>query len=118
MNDHPELLDLPTGPTLLGAGRPVLSRRRFLACVGTGLTCAGGYKLVVDREESFLRADVFVARAESYETDLPRVVRDGLGELGLDSQRFKGKSILLKPNLVEPTQEAPHINTHPNLVRA
>ena len=32
--------------------------------------------------------------------------------------RVKGKSILLKPNLVEPSQESPHINTHPKLVRA
>jgi uncharacterized protein (DUF362 family) len=86
--------------------------------VGAGLGLAGGYKLVVNREESFLRADVFVVRADAYETDLLRVVRDGLGALGLGTRRVKGKAILLKPNLVEPSQESPHINTHPELVRA
>jgi uncharacterized protein (DUF362 family) len=30
----------------------------------------------------------------------------------------RGKSVLLKPNLVEPDREAPHVNTHPEVVRA
>ena len=29
-----------------------------------------------------------------------------------------GKSVLLKPNLVEPSRQSPHVNTHPALVRA
>jgi uncharacterized protein (DUF362 family) len=86
--------------------------------VGAGLGLARGYKLVADREESFLRAEVFVGRADSYETDLTRVVRDGLAALGLGPRRLKRTSILLKPNLVEPSQDSPHINTHPALVRA
>ncbi len=36
----------------------------------------------------------------------------------LGPRQVKGKSILLKPNLVEPSREFPHINTHPALVRA
>ena len=31
---------------------------------------------------------------------------------------IKGKTVLLKPNLVEPTRADPQINTHPAVVRA
>ena len=78
MDSQPELLTTETPAPPYGARRPMLSRRRLLACVGTGLGLAGGYKLIVEPQESFLRADVFVARAESYEADLSQVVRDGL----------------------------------------
>jgi uncharacterized protein (DUF362 family) len=118
MDNHPQLLTCEAPMPQKVAARPVLSRRRFLASVSTGLGLAAGYKLVVEPQESLLRADVFVARAESYETDLSRIIRDGLGALGLEARRVKGKSVLLKPNLVEPSQESPHINTHPALVRA
>jgi uncharacterized protein (DUF362 family) len=59
-----------------------------------------------------------VARAESYQSDLIDIVRRGLEELGIDRRAIQGKSVLLKPNLVEPTLTAPHVNTHPALVRA
>jgi uncharacterized protein (DUF362 family) len=38
--------------------------------------------------------------------------------LGLGPGAFRGRSVLLKPNLVEPCAEAPHVNTHPAVVRA
>jgi uncharacterized protein (DUF362 family) len=98
--------------------RVFLSRRKFLACIGGGLGLAAGYKLVVEPQESFLRSEVFVARAESYEAELTGVIRDGLAALGMGPHRVKGKSILLKPNLVEPSHESPHVNTHPAVVRA
>ena len=63
-------------------------------------------------------AEVVIARAASYDADLVRTIRDGLGELGIGAAWVAGKSVLLKPNLVEPNREAPHINTHPALVRA
>lgn len=38
--------------------------------------------------------------------------------MGIDRQAVHRKRILLKPNLVEPSREAPHINTHPLFVRS
>jgi uncharacterized protein (DUF362 family) len=55
--------------------------------------------------------------AKSYQTDLTRELLWGFQELGIGSEEIRGKRILLKPNLVEPTVGAPHINTHPLLVR-
>ena len=58
------------------------------------------------------------ARAASYTDDLEPKLRSGLHELGLGPAAFKGKTVLLKPNLVEPTRNDPQINTHPAVVRA
>jgi uncharacterized protein (DUF362 family) len=70
------------------------------------------------QDERGRRADVFVARAASYDADLERLIADGLRSLGLGTSWVAGRSVLLKPNLVEPTRAAPHINTHPAVVRA
>ncbi|MBV8228672.1 MAG: DUF362 domain-containing protein [Planctomycetaceae bacterium] len=101
----------PTGGRQIG-------RREFLVSTGLGLAGGAGYTLLRHSEEGFLRADVLIAKADSYDIDLVRVVRDGLTELGLGRAWVKGKSVLLKPNLVEPSREATSINTHPALVRA
>ncbi|MDR3638451.1 MAG: DUF362 domain-containing protein [Isosphaeraceae bacterium] len=95
-----------------------LKRRSFL--VGAGAVVAGGLgaKLLYDRDERSQRAQVFVARARSYTANLPDVLRRGMTELGLGPWWVAGKSVLLKPNLVEPTREAPQINTHPAVVQA
>lgn len=95
-----------------------LKRRHFLT--GTGAVVAGGLttKLWVDRNEHGLRDDVFIASASSYSVDLEAKLREGLRELGFGPKQIAKKSILLKPNLVEPSRQAPQINTHPALVRA
>ncbi len=100
--------NLPAGP----------SRRAFMA--GAGLLAAGTASALAIRrgDESGRRADVVVAKAASYDLDLAPIVRDGLAELGLGPAWARGKSVLLKPNLVEPSRSAPHINTHPAVVRA
>jgi uncharacterized protein (DUF362 family) len=74
--------------------------------------------MVRDADEASWRAEVFIARAASYEDDLETKVREGLHALGLGPSFVAGKSVLLKPNLVEPTREAPQVNTHPALIRA
>ena len=96
----------------------LLGRRAFLT--GSGAVLAGGMaaKLIHDRNEAGLRSDVFIARASSYSVDLESRIREGLSSLGFDRARVRGKAILLKPNLVEPSRAAPQINTHPALVRA
>ncbi len=62
-------------------------------------------------------AETFIARTESYNSDLESSIRSGLRELGITENEIKGKRILLKPNLVEPHRGAGHINTHPLVVR-
>lgn len=95
-----------------------LKRRTFLAATST--VVAGGFGLSAWNRlnERSLRSDVYIARAHSYTDDLERILTDGLSALGLGPSRITGKSILLKPNLVEPSREAPQINTHPLLIRA
>lgn len=63
------------------------------------------------------RQQVFITRAEHYAADFSGLIRAGLRELGVHPSEFKGKTILLKPNLVEPQEGMDHINTHPLVVR-
>src|SRR5262245_30023008 len=95
-----------------------MKRRTFLTGVG-GVAAAGlTAHLARSRDESSLRASVFIAKAASYDLNLEPIVRAGLHELGLGPLWVRGRTILLKPNLVEPCGDAPQINTHPALVRA
>jgi uncharacterized protein (DUF362 family) len=97
---------------------PAFGRRAFLT--GAGALAAGGIgaKLLREWDEHSCRAQVLIARAASYDADLAGIVRRGLTELGLGRPWVRGRRILLKPNLVEPTRESPHVNTHPAVVRA
>ncbi|QDS98967.1 DUF362 domain-containing protein [Adhaeretor mobilis] len=63
-------------------------------------------------------ADVFIARGQSYDGGLVKTIEDGLAACGFDGKRYRGKRILLKPNLVEPSREIPHMTTHPSMVVA
>ena len=107
-------LDIPDRP----AGS-LLSRRGWLATVGTlAIAGAGAGGVALRRhDEAGWRADVVVARAESYSADIADIIRRGLAELGLGPAWVKGRSVLLKPNLVEPSLLAPQVNTHPAVVR-
>jgi uncharacterized protein (DUF362 family) len=95
-----------------------MNRRAFLAGAGAAATAGLGLNLARTMDESALRAEVFIARAESYATDLETIFRDGLRELGFGPERVRDKTVLLKPNLVEPTRAEPQINTHPSVIRA
>jgi uncharacterized protein (DUF362 family) len=100
------------------AARDLPHRRRFLGTTGALLAGGLGLKHLRDRAEGFHRADVFVAKAATYDVNLADVIRRGLAELGLGPHWVRRRSVLLKPNLVEPIRDAPHINTHPSVVRA
>ena len=95
-----------------------MKRRTFLTGIG-GLAAAGitGH-VVTGWYEHGWRSPVAIVKASSYDVDLEDRIRGGLSELGFGPARIRGKSILLKPNLVEPDGDAPHINTHPAVVRA
>jgi len=99
---------------------PWLGRREFLKTLiaaGAGLAASpllqtGTALAALPPPES-----VFVAKAASYAGDLRRPILDALMELGV-AGLLHGKSVVLKPNLVEPHQGREHINTHPLVVRA
>lgn len=95
-----------------------LDRRTFVA--GSAGLAAGGamtalllkpkYKVVRKRPESH----VAILHADSYTQQLETLLQRGLDLFGLD---VRGKSVLLKPNLVD-FIEGNHISTHPRLVAA
>ena len=95
-----------------------MRRRSFLTAAGAAAAAGLALKSARDYDEAACRSDVFVARAASYTEDLEQILRNGLRELGLGPAVCKGKTVLLKPNLVEPARTDPQINTHPAVVRA
>jgi uncharacterized protein (DUF362 family) len=64
------------------------------------------------------RAGVFIAKGQRYDGSLVATIRDGLIAAGLDDGALRGKRVLLKPNMVEPTRDAPHMTTHPAMILA
>ncbi|MDX1501789.1 MAG: DUF362 domain-containing protein [Thermoanaerobaculia bacterium] len=100
------------GPRADRASR--LTRRELLAAAGgaAGLAATGMLSCAGPREP------VVVARAGAYDGSLEPILRDALLEIGFGRGEVRGRRVLLKPNLVEPAPEAPHVNTHPTFVRA
>jgi len=95
-----------------------LDRRTFLAgSVGLAAGTAASALLlqpkyhIVRRQP---RSRVAILKAESYSDSLAQLLWHGLGLFRLD---VRGKSVLLKPNLVD-YSPGNHINTHPLLVAA
>jgi uncharacterized protein (DUF362 family) len=64
------------------------------------------------------RAQVFIASSQRYDGQLAKTIRDGLQACGVDGALFRGKRVLLKPNLVEPSRSIPHMTTHPAVIVA
>lgn len=124
--NNPTLLPAPTQADRFATAESLysavkngrLSRRDWLLALTAATGLAGVGKMLWDETEQFQRSAVVVLQADTYNDQLANTIRRGLTELGLDRDWARGKSILLKPNLVEPTLEAPHINTHPALIRA
>jgi uncharacterized protein (DUF362 family) len=100
-----------------GAGSEMLLHRRALL-VGSGLAAAGLLSVAALREIYALTASVFVARHQRYDGPLETTVRDGLIATGLVPAELRGKRVLLKPNLVEPSRLVPHMTTHPAVIVA
>lgn len=95
-----------------------LTRRDVLRAAAAGLVIGSGL-LVVPRRYFRLpqQAQTFVAKVDAYQLDIAGVLTLGMMELGVSRKEVQGKRILLKPNLVETASEAPHINTHPLILR-
>lgn len=92
---------------------PGMNRRTLLATTGAAAAGLIGYSALRQPQ-----SPVFIAANQSYNGPLERTIRDGLLSTGFDPATIKHKKVLLKPNLVEPTRTAPHMTTHPQVVRA
>lgn len=93
-----------------------LNRREFLQTTAAGGAAAllAGCVPPVRPTQSPGRA--LIATAASYDADLADIIQRGLREF--PELKLRGKSILLKPNLVETTPGDRPINTHPRIVVA
>src|SRR5262249_46510989 len=93
-----------------------VERRALL--IGAGAAAAGLLAWPVVSRALGMKAAVFVARNQRYGGPLEQTIRDGLLATGLDPAQLRAKRVLLKPNLVEPTRQAPQMTTHPAVVLA
>lgn len=92
------------------------TRRTILALGGAAV--AGVAAADLARRAWGPKTPVFIARSQRYDGDLATTIRDGLAACGLRPEQFRGKRVLLKPNLVEPTKLVPHMTTHPAVIVA
>jgi len=106
-----------TNPQKGSRAKQRISRRDVL--VGLLAASAAGtaglvlHKLHSKREN---KAQTFIAKASSYDVSLASLIEAGMRELGIGPQHIRGKKVLLKPNLIETTEGAVHIHTHPRVI--
>jgi uncharacterized protein (DUF362 family) len=93
-----------------------LDRRALLLSGGAAL--AGVCAAMAFRFATEQRAATFLAGGQRYDGPLEQTIRHGLLAVGLDPLALRGKRVLLKPNLVEPTRACPQMTTHPAIVTA
>lgn len=93
------------------------SRRAWLLGGGVAATLVGA-GLIKQWRSSRQEAHVFIAKDQTYDRPLVATIRDGLVACGFDPAAIKGRRVLLKPNMVEPIRESPHMTTHPAIVLA
>ena len=91
-------------------------RRSLL--IATGAAVAGAIGLPFLKRALVPRQPVFIARNQRYDGPLTKTIEDGLLATGFTPQQFRGKRVLLKPNLVEPTRTCPQMTTNPVMVLA
>ncbi|TWT76856.1 hypothetical protein Pla123a_22790 [Posidoniimonas polymericola] len=91
--------------------------RRSLLGLG-GLAAAGLVAVPAIEKMRKSQSPVFIAKGKTYQSDLAATIRDGLLACDVQAGSFKGKRVLLKPNLVEPTRKSPHMTTHPAMIVA
>lgn len=111
-------MSMPDVPENRSSRMAQITRRYFVQTAAGALTLAVGGRLVWDYFWGSEPASVFISSQPDYGMGMADNIRQGLQELGIAPDWVRGKSIMLKPNLVEPNISAPHINTHPALVRS
>ncbi len=95
---------------------PQFNRRAWL--IGGGLTAAALVGTGLVRHWFRDKASVFIAKNQRYDAGLVATIKGGLTACGLAPESVRGKRVLLKPNLVEPSRDAPHMTTHPAMILA
>ena len=95
-----------------------ITRRDLLRAGAAGLLLGSGLLLIPKRYFRMPQvAQTFVTKVAHYQLDIADAITRGIRELGVFPEELKDKRILLKPNLVETASGAPHINTHPLVLR-
>ena len=92
------------------------SRRGLLVGAGAAAAAALGWPLL--RKVFPAQVPVFLARNQRYDGPLAETIAAGLEAVGFDKAWVRGRKVLLKPNMVEPTLAAPQITTDPRVVLA
>jgi uncharacterized protein (DUF362 family) len=93
-----------------------LTRRGVL--LGAGVAAGAALGLPWLRRFIPEKTPVFLARNQRYDGPLAETIAAGLSAVGFDNAWVRGRKVLLKPNLVEPSRAAPQITTHPSVVLA
>lgn len=93
------------------------TRRDFLKALAAGVVLGSGMLAAERFLRPRLRAQSFITKVSRYELEIGHAISQGLQELGVRPDEVKGKRILLKPNLVETSSGAIHINSHPLVMR-
>lgn len=93
-----------------------IDRRTMLALGGVGFAGLVAASFAYRRMRP--TAAAFVARNQRYDGPLATTIREGLTACGFDPTTIRGKRVLLKPNLVEPSRDRRHMTTHPAVVVA
>ncbi len=96
--------------------RDAFDRRTLLW--GAGAAAAGAVAYPALKQLAGGSSSVFIARNQKYDGPLRQTIRDGLEAVGVDPASYRGKRVLLKPNLVEPMRGSPQMTTHPAMVVA
>jgi uncharacterized protein (DUF362 family) len=95
------------------------TRREFLsALVSGGIIATASLLLFKYFRKKEPKTETFIASVSEYGENLRQFMLNGFQELKITSSEVAGKSILLKPNLVETHSGVSHINTHPMVIRA
>ncbi|MCI0360554.1 MAG: DUF362 domain-containing protein [Planctomycetaceae bacterium] len=95
---------------------PKFNRRAWL--IGGGLTAAALVGTGMVRQWFRDKASVFIAKNQRYDASLVATIKGGLTSCGFVPESVRGKRVLLKPNMVEPTRDCPHMTTHPAVIVA
>ena len=104
----------PTPPIQPPSAPP--NRRTALIVGGAAAVAVAGGALA--KQVFKPTAAVFVARHQRYDGPLAQTIRDGFTACEIDPQQFRGKRVLLKPNLVEPARDRPQMTTNPAVIVA
>ena len=98
------------------SGPKGIDRRTML--IATGAAAAGLIAYPLARRAFAAKEPVFIARNQRYDGPLAKTIRDGLLATGIEPEQLRGKRVLLKPNMVEPTHLSPQLTTNPAVVLA